>query len=80
MKRKTIILSIQVGYMLNPELKVHKSLKEQVESNLEKTLSSTTIKFIRKLSSKENTSVLSLLMFYENRKNTIFMVLSPVVY
>ena len=35
---------------------------------------------IRRESKKENTCVLSFLMFYEDRKNTIFKVSSSVVY
>ena len=35
---------------------------------------------IRRVSQKENTCVLSFLMFYEDRKNTIFKVSSSVVY
>ena len=35
---------------------------------------------IRKVLRKENTRVLSLLVFYENIKNMIFKVLSSVVY
>ena len=66
--------------MLKPELKINKAFKEQVESNLEKTFSSTTMRHIIKVLRKDSTCVISLMMLYENRKNVIFMLLSSVVY
>ena len=80
MKREKKIHQFQVGYMLNPELNINKAFKEKVESNLAKSFSGTTMTLVRKVLKKGNNHVLSLLMFYENRKNMIFKVLSPIFY
>ena len=66
--------------MLNPELKINEEFKEQVEINVEKSFSGTTMMPVRKLLQKGNTRVLSIVMFYENRKNMKFKVLSSIVY
>ena len=66
--------------MFNPELNRNKSFKEQVEINLKKSSSGATITPFRKVLQKGNTRVLLLLMFYENRKNMKFKVLSSIVY
>ena len=66
--------------MLNNELDINKAFKEQVKNNLAKSFSGTTMMPIKKVLKKENTCVLSLLMFYENRKNMILKVLSSIVY
>ena len=67
---------IQVGYMLNPGLNIIKASTEQVESNLAKNFSSTTMTSIIRVLRKDNTHVISLIMFYENRSSMIFKVLS----
>ena len=66
--------------MLNPELNINRQFREQVENNLEKSFSGTTMVPNKKVLKKENTCVISLLMFYENRKNMIFKVLISIVY
>ena len=66
--------------MLNPEMIIVKVIKEQVESNTEKTFSSKTMMPIIILLRKDNTRVLSLMMYHENRKKMIFKLLRSVVY
>ena len=61
--------------MLNYELNTNKAFKEQIESNMENTFSSTTMTPIIIVSRKENTLVLSLMIFHENRKNMMSKVL-----
>ena len=56
------------------------SFKEQVEINLAKYFSVEKMMPVRKVLKIGNTRVLSLLMFYENRKNMFSKVLSSVVY
>ena len=66
--------------MLNHELNSNKALKEQVEINLENSFGGAIMMHVRKVLQKLNTRVISLLMFYENRKNMKFKVLSSIVY
>ena len=66
--------------MLTPELNIKKELKELVESNIVKIFSYTKLPQIRTLLRKNNNCVLSLLMFYDHRKNMIFRALTSVVY
>ena len=49
--------------MLNPELNSNKSLKEQVEINMEKSFSGATMMIVRKEFQKGNTCVILLLFF-----------------
>ena len=70
----------QVIYMSNPGLKIGKEFREQVESNLALTFDYEKNISIRKVSKKENTLVISFIMFYENRKNIVLNVLRLVVY
>ena len=70
----------QSGYMLNPGSSINKDFKEQVENNLARNFSSAKIASIIILLREENTRVISLLMFYENRKNMMFKVLGSLVY
>ena len=58
----------------------NKAFKEQVEKHLGTTLEKITMVPIIKVSKKDNTRVISLVMFYENRKSIIFKVLGSVVY
>ena len=80
MNERYFFIKFQVGYMLNSVLKIKKAFREQVESNMALTFSYKTMTPIRKVLRKENTCVISLLIFYENRKNMIFKVLSSVIY
>ena len=56
------------------------SFKEQVEINLAKYFSVEKMMPVRKVLKIGNTRVLSLLMFYENRKEIIFKVFSSNIY
>ena len=58
----------------------NKSFKEQVDINLANPFSGATMIPVRKVFQKGNTCVISLLMFYENRKNVKFKLLSSIVY
>ena len=67
------------NHMSITRLNIKKASREQVESNMELTFDKTMV-HIRKVLRKDNTRVLALLMFYDNRKTTIFMVLGSVIY
>ena len=69
----------QFGYMSNPGLNIYKAFREQVESNIALNFDFTTTIPIKNVLKKDNTGVISLLMFYENRKNMFFKVLISVV-
>ena len=58
----------QVGYMSNPILNVNREFKELVRRNLQITFDSITMFPVSKVLRKDTTCVLSLIMFYENRK------------
>ena len=47
--KRVEMYQFQVGYMLNHELKINKTFKEQVGINLEKTFSYTKMTTIRKV-------------------------------
>ena len=64
MKRKKQVYQFQVEYMFNLGLKINKSFREQVESNLALTFSSTTIKPIRIVIRRYNTRYISFIIFY----------------
>ena len=66
--------------MLDPEFKINKAFKEQVESNPKNSFSGATVMSVRKAFKKRNTNVLSLLVFYENIKNMIFKLSSLIFY
>ena len=66
--------------MSNTGLNINKAFREQVENNLALSLEYKTTSPIIKIWRKENTCILSLLMFNENIKNMISKVLSSVVY
>ena len=70
-KEKNQINKFQVESMLNPVLNTNKAFREQVEINLNLTFDSKKMMPIRKMLRKQNTSVILLLMFYENIKNMI---------
>ena len=54
--------------------------REQVDINLAFTVDSKTMMPMVKWFSREKTHVISLLMYYDNRKNKILKMLSSVVY
>ena len=70
----------QVGYTSNNESNTNKAFREQVKSNLTLKFYKQTMVPIRKVLRKENTCVISCLMFYENIKSIIFNVIGSVVY
>ena len=68
---------------MNPNLNRNKSFIEQVKVCLKNTYGTSTNAHIGKILFKDNTRVLALVVFYENReKNTgkMFRVLSSVIY
>ena len=72
-----------MGYMVNPTLHANKAFRYQVEKLLKYIFHSSTQSGITKLPKKENTCVIALLMFYDNRTtNTMKFcrVLSCAVY
>ena len=82
MKQKSIN-EFKIGYMINPNLNIKKSFREQ-EDKCTKTVFGTIIQpNIRDTLSKNKTRVLALLMIYETRADNpkkYFKVLSCVIY
>ena len=76
------INEFSIGYMINPTLHVNKYFKKQVEKCMNNTFGSLTQPFILKIMTKNNTSVLALLIFYETIKKSekYFRALSCVIY
>ena len=66
--------------MFNHESNIKEEFKEQVEINLEESFSGASMMPVRKVFKTVNNSVLTLLIFYKNRNNMIFKVLSSLVY
>ena len=64
---KKRINEFTIGYMINTGLNVNKSFREQVGKCMYTTFGKITQHFIKATSEKDNTSVLSLIMFYETR-------------
>ena len=79
-KENKQIHQFQVEYMPNPGLNINKAFREQVESNMALELDLKTVLSYQKFLRKENTHVISIMMFYETRKKTNLKVLNPVVY
>ena len=77
--KKNKFAQLQVGYMYYLGLIQNKAFKYQVENNMGLALDKLTIVFVRKLLNKDNSHVLSLIMFYDNRKTIIFKVLGSVI-
>ena len=79
---KERITYFSIGYMINPNLNINKAFKEKVIKCMKTTFGSITQPHISKRLAKINTIVLTLLMFYETRKNPkkVFKVLSRVIY
>ena len=69
--------------MINPNFHVNKDFREQVDKFMNNTFGALTQPFIRKKPTKNNTSVLALLMFHETRvinSGKSFGVLRYVIY
>ena len=66
--------------MLNTGLNINNEFREQVEINMYQNFGYKKKISIKRVPRKENTCVISLLMFYEKRKNIILKVSSSVVY
>ena len=64
------INDFSIGYMMNQNLNMNKSLREQVNTCLENTFSTSTMEQISKISSKTNTRALALVIFHDNRKKS----------
>ena len=62
------INEFSIGYMMNPNLSMNKVFREQVKLCMKATFSTSTMTHISKILLKPNTRVLSLVMFFENRK------------
>ena len=63
----------QVGYVSNTGLNVNRAFKEKIEIIMAITLESITMVLISKVLIKQKTRVISLLVFYENRKSMILI-------
>ena len=77
------INEFSIGYITNPNLNTNKAFREQVKVGLKSTFGPSTNTHIGKTLLKDNTRVLALVMFYENRKTKsreMFRVLSCVIY
>ena len=83
MKQKKRINEFKIVYMINTVLNVNKYFRYQVEKCMYTTFGETTQTFIKATVSKNNTSVLALIMFYEakvyNTKKA-FIVLSCIIH
>ena len=66
--------------MLYPNLKHKKALKEQVERYLSSQFDFKNSINMRQTLKEDNTHVIDLIIFYNNRKSPIFKVLGVVVY
>ena len=76
------INEFEIGYMINPSLKFNNALITQVEKCL-CYFSIRPMKYIKKFLMKKNTSIMVLIMIYENNgeiPKTFYRVLSCVVY
>ena len=79
---KERITDFSIGYMINPKLNIKKAFIEQVNKGMNTTFGEITQPHIRSTLEKNKTRVLTLLIFYETRKNPkkAFRVLSCVIY
>ena len=78
-----IINDFEIGYMINPSFHVNEAFRYQVEKCMNTTFGKFTQPFIKATLSKNNTSMLSLIMFHETRggnSKKYFSVLSCVIY
>ena len=66
-KGKTIN-QFAIGYMINPSLKFNNEFITQVVKFLVVSFSISTMKTIKKIMMKKNTSVMALIMIYENNR------------
>ena len=77
------ILKFAISYMINPLLKFNIIFRTQVEKCLGCSFSIRKMKTIKKFLTKKNTSVMALIMIYENNGEIpkhLYRVLSCVVY
>ena len=80
---KERINDIDSGYMIYPNLHVNKSFREKVDKFKNNMFGALTQPFIKNTLSKNNTSVLELLMFHDTRgikSKKAFRVLINVIY
>ena len=63
------INELSIGYMMNQNLSMNKSFKEQVKVCMKTKFSTSTMTHNSKIILKLDTRVLSLVMFFDNRKN-----------
>ena len=80
---KKRINEFTIGYMINPGFNVNKSFREQVEKCMYTTFGEITQPFIKSTLSKNSTSVLASIMFYEKRADNpkkAYRVLNCVIY
>ena len=61
------INEFSIGYIINPNLHKNKVFRKQVKVCIKNTFGTSTNAHIGKIFLKENTRVLELVMFYENR-------------
>ena len=80
-KAKKRINEFTIGYMIDPGSTVNKTFREKVEKCMLTTFGKITQPFIKSTLSKNNTCVLSLIMFYETSADKIaHRVLSFFIY
>ena len=65
------INEFSIGYMMNPNLGINKSFKEQVKICMKTEFGAMTQQHICNILSKTNTRVLELVMFYDTRQKKI---------
>ena len=58
-----------IGYMMNPNLSMNKAFKQKVKLCMKTKFSTSTMTHISKILLKPNKRVLTLVMFFQNRKN-----------
>ena len=80
---KERINEFEIGCMINPDFHGNKSIREQVDKSMNDMSVAITQPFIKNTFSKNNTSVLTLLMLHETRimnPKKCFRALSCVIY
>ena len=77
---KERIHQFNVSFMTHPSLNKHGNHSDQVIKLFQWAFKSVTVKCIKNELYKKNVSVLSLMMFYENRNTLMYKVIRVVIY
>ena len=78
--KNKMIPKLQVVYMLLPTLNKNKAFREQAEKTCSARFDSEISQDVKRVTKKDNDSVLELLMFSENEKQIFYKVLVVVIY